>query len=109
MKEIPQHLIHVCLEDGRSIDQAIRHHLVFIVPCGGDEGDLPLVPLSNPDQIVCTEKRSSLVYTVGPQRSSKSGRYQNKWVLELDGAVTEYSIIYTGVDTTLLFGYKDEA
>lgn len=47
MKEIPQHLVHVCQADGKSIDQAIWHHPIFIVP---------LVPFSNPDQIVCTAK-----------------------------------------------------
>lgn len=51
---VSEHVVYEQLEDGRTVRQAERHDQIFIVPCGGGEGRLPLVPLPVMDEVVRT-------------------------------------------------------
>lgn len=43
---LPEHLIHIPLEYGGGVGQAIQHHLVLVVACRGNERLLPFIPLA---------------------------------------------------------------
>lgn len=49
---ISKHIINTTLEDGGGTRESIYHHQVFIVACGGAECCLPIVPLSDANQVV---------------------------------------------------------
>ncbi len=52
VEHVTEHVIDEGLEDGRGISEAKGHDKVFVMPGGHVEGRLPLVPLSDADQVV---------------------------------------------------------
>lgn len=45
IEELPEHLVHKPLEEGRGIVKAIWHDEIFVVPRWGNEARLPLIAL----------------------------------------------------------------
>ena len=52
VEHVSEHIIDEGLEHSRSIGEPERHHQVFVMSCRGVEGRLPLIPLSDPHQMV---------------------------------------------------------
>ena len=56
IKHVPEHIVDQGLEDCRGIGEAKGHHQVFVMPSGSVECSLPLIPLSDADEVVSIAK-----------------------------------------------------
>ncbi len=92
---INEHFVHKILEDGGSVDKSIRHNIVLVVASRCHKFGLPLVPLTYPDQIICTAEVQ--LGEDGGTTEMFQGRWdERKWVAELDGDLVQRKVINSG-------------
>jgi len=94
VEELPEHLMNEVLEYGGGVDQAVGHDQVFVVAGGCDEGGLPLVPLTYPDEVVRAAE-VQLGEDSGTTEMFRGRWDERKGVPELDGDGVECPVIDT--------------
>ncbi len=108
VEELPKHLVHKPLENGRGVGEAIRHDPVFIVARGGNERRLPLVAFPDMNKIIGAT-HVQLREDAGPTEFLEGGRDQGKRMWELDGVFIEGPVVDAWPQASVLLTHEEEA